>query len=47
MSGLGREGSRHGLEEYLDLRYVCLGGLSPGPGTDATKGPLDTAEPRD
>ncbi len=27
MSGLGREGSRHGLDEYLDLRYVCLGGL--------------------
>ena len=24
MSGLGREGSRHGLDEYLDLRYVCL-----------------------
>ncbi|MEE3627608.1 NAD-dependent succinate-semialdehyde dehydrogenase [Nitrospirillum sp. BR 11752] len=24
-SGLGREGSRHGIEEYLDLKYVCLG----------------------
>jgi succinate-semialdehyde dehydrogenase / glutarate-semialdehyde dehydrogenase len=26
-SGLGREGSRHGLEEYLEVKYVCLGGL--------------------
>jgi succinate-semialdehyde dehydrogenase len=25
-SGLGREGSRHGLEEYTELKYVCLGG---------------------
>ena len=24
-SGLGREGSRHGLDEYLELKYVCLG----------------------
>jgi succinate-semialdehyde dehydrogenase / glutarate-semialdehyde dehydrogenase len=26
-SGLGREGSSHGIEEYLELKYVCLGGL--------------------
>jgi succinate-semialdehyde dehydrogenase/glutarate-semialdehyde dehydrogenase len=24
-SGLGREGSRHGLDDYLELKYVCLG----------------------
>lgn len=24
-SGIGREGSRHGIEEYLELKYVCLG----------------------
>jgi len=24
-SGLGREGSRHGIEEYLEIKYVCLG----------------------
>ncbi len=24
-SGLGREGSRHGLDEYTDLKYLCLG----------------------
>jgi len=26
-SGLGREGSRHGLDEYVELKYLCLGGL--------------------
>lgn len=28
-SGLGREGSRHGIEEYTELKYVCVGGLTP------------------
>lgn len=26
-SGLGREGSHQGIEEYLETKYVCLGGL--------------------
>ena len=26
-SGIGREGSHHGLEEYLETKYVCLGGV--------------------
>eukprot|EP01037_Dinobryon_pediforme_P009512 gene9512-9592_t len=26
-SGLGREGSRHGIEEFVEIKYVCLGGL--------------------
>ncbi len=26
-SGLGREGSRHGIEEYLEIKYMALGGL--------------------
>jgi succinate-semialdehyde dehydrogenase/glutarate-semialdehyde dehydrogenase len=26
-SGLGREGSRHGIEEYLELKYLAIGGL--------------------
>lgn len=26
-SGLGREGSRHGLDEYLELKYMAMGGL--------------------
>jgi len=24
-SGLGREGSSHGIEDYLELKYVCMG----------------------
>jgi len=26
-SGLGREGSRYGIDDYLELKYVCLGGM--------------------
>ena len=26
-SGMGREGSRHGLEDYTVLKYACLGGI--------------------
>jgi len=26
-SGLGREGSRYGIEEYLEIKYVLMGGL--------------------
>ena len=26
-SGIGREGSKYGLEEYLQLKYLCFGGL--------------------
>lgn len=27
-SGLGREGSRHGIEEFMELKYVCFGDLA-------------------
>lgn len=27
-SGLGREGARHGLAEYMELKYVCFGDLA-------------------
>jgi len=27
-SGLGREGSRHGIEEFVEIKYVLLGGLA-------------------
>lgn len=27
-SGLGREGSRHGISEYLEAKYVCFGNLA-------------------
>ncbi|MDI9348316.1 MAG: NAD-dependent succinate-semialdehyde dehydrogenase [Methylacidiphilales bacterium] len=26
-SGIGREGSKHGIEDYLEYKYVCVGGL--------------------
>ena len=26
-SGLGREGSKYGLEEYLEIKYISLGGI--------------------
>ena len=26
-SGLGREGSRYGMDDYTELKYVCLGGI--------------------
>jgi len=28
-SGIGREGSRHGILEYTELKYVCVGGITP------------------
>ncbi|XP_035770165.1 succinate-semialdehyde dehydrogenase, mitochondrial [Neolamprologus brichardi] len=28
-SGLGREGSKYGVDEYLEVKYVCFGGLKP------------------
>jgi succinate-semialdehyde dehydrogenase/glutarate-semialdehyde dehydrogenase len=28
-SGLGREGSRYGVEDYLEIKYLCLGGIDP------------------
>ena len=26
-SGIGREGSRHGVEEFVELKYMLMGGL--------------------
>ena len=26
-SGMGREGSLHGIDEYVDTKYVCMGGV--------------------
>lgn len=26
-SGVGREGSRHGVDDFLDLKYVCIGNI--------------------
>jgi succinate-semialdehyde dehydrogenase/glutarate-semialdehyde dehydrogenase len=24
-SGVGREGSKYGIDEYLEIKYVCIG----------------------
>jgi succinate-semialdehyde dehydrogenase/glutarate-semialdehyde dehydrogenase len=26
-SGLGREGSSHGIDDYLEMKYLCMGGI--------------------
>ena len=26
-SGLGREGSKYGLDDYLEIKYLCFGGI--------------------
>jgi succinate-semialdehyde dehydrogenase/glutarate-semialdehyde dehydrogenase len=26
-SGMGREGSKYGLDEYLEAKYVCIAGV--------------------
>lgn len=26
-SGLGREGSKYGVDDYLELKYICMGGV--------------------
>ncbi|WP_426173385.1 NAD-dependent succinate-semialdehyde dehydrogenase [Massilia sp. TWR1-2-2] len=26
-SGMGREGSHYGMEDYLDIKYLCIGGM--------------------
>lgn len=28
LSGLGREGSKYGIEEFLETKYVCIGGIA-------------------
>jgi succinate-semialdehyde dehydrogenase/glutarate-semialdehyde dehydrogenase len=26
-SGIGREGSRYGLDEFMETKYICIGGI--------------------
>ena len=26
-SGIGREGSKYGIEDYLEIKYLCLAGM--------------------
>ncbi|NKL79480.1 NADP-dependent succinate-semialdehyde dehydrogenase [Rhizobium leguminosarum] len=28
LSGLGREGSKYGIEDFIEIKYVCLGGIA-------------------
>ena len=28
-SGFGREGSKYGIDEYLEMKYLCFGGVAP------------------
>lgn len=28
-SGIGREGSKYGIEDYLEIKYLCIGGIQP------------------
>jgi succinate-semialdehyde dehydrogenase/glutarate-semialdehyde dehydrogenase len=28
-SGNGREGSKYGIEDYLEIKYLCRGGIGP------------------
>ena len=27
-SGIGREGSHYGIDEYIEVKYLCLGGMN-------------------
>ena len=27
-SGVGREGSHHGLDEFMEVKYICMGGVA-------------------
>ena len=27
-SGQGRKGSKYGLDDYLETKYICIGGLN-------------------
>jgi succinate-semialdehyde dehydrogenase / glutarate-semialdehyde dehydrogenase len=31
-SGIGREGSKYGMDEYLEMKYMCMGGIAPEEG---------------
>jgi succinate-semialdehyde dehydrogenase/glutarate-semialdehyde dehydrogenase len=27
-SGMGREGSKYGIEDFLEIKYICMGGIN-------------------
>ncbi len=30
-SGIGREGSKYGIDDFLEVKYMCMGGIDPEP----------------
>jgi len=36
-SGLGREGSKYGLDDYTEIKYVCMGGIDDTDDTDGER----------
>ncbi len=34
-SGIGREGSKCGIDEWLETKYLCMGGVTTPPSTVA------------
>ncbi len=26
-SGIGREGSKYGIDEFVEIKYLCMGGI--------------------
>jgi succinate-semialdehyde dehydrogenase / glutarate-semialdehyde dehydrogenase len=28
-AGIGREGSKYGIEEFLEVKYLCMGDIDP------------------
>jgi succinate-semialdehyde dehydrogenase/glutarate-semialdehyde dehydrogenase len=26
-SGAGREGSKYGMDDYMEMKYICMGGI--------------------
>jgi succinate-semialdehyde dehydrogenase / glutarate-semialdehyde dehydrogenase len=30
-SGMGREGSKYGIDEYVQIKFLCIGGLQDAP----------------
>jgi len=38
-SGIGREGSKYGIDEFLEMKYLCMGGIQGCGPTWATKTP--------
>ena len=39
-SGIGREGWKYGIDEFLEIKYLCLGGLQQEPPPKSPHPPL-------